>query len=248
MKLIAYVIDGHKLDIRPAPLEREWMESTDQRFAYRCLPLNIANAHGWEILCPSTFTAIWNGGSGLKAVQIQASSPEPAPAISHFGKGILTFHILCLFRTESGFDLMAQGPINRPKDSISPLTGIIETDWAPYTFTMNWIFTRPGVSVRFEQGEPFCHIFPIRRGELEGVNPQVQMLSQEPELKRQFDLWTNSRSQFNAGLKQPGSIAQTEQWQKLYYRGVDAAGQSTSASDHRTRLRLRPFQPKQHQP
>jgi hypothetical protein len=248
MKLIAYIIDGHKLDIRPAPLEREWMESTDQRFAYRCLPLNIANAHGWEILCPSTFTAIWNGGSGLKAVQIQASSPTPAPAISHFGKGILTFHIPCLFRTESGFDLIAQGPISRPKDSIAPLSGIIETDWAPYTFTMNWIFTRPGVSIRFEQGEPFCHIYPVRRGELEGVNPQVQMLSQEPELKRQFELWINSRSQFNAGLKQRGSAAQIEQWQKLYYRGVDAAGQSTSASDHRTRLRLRPFQLKQHQP
>jgi Family of unknown function (DUF6065) len=31
-------------------MERAWMDATDQRFAYRCLPLNIANAHGWEIL------------------------------------------------------------------------------------------------------------------------------------------------------------------------------------------------------
>jgi hypothetical protein len=248
MKLVAYVIDGHKVNIRPAPLEREWMESTDQRFAYRCLPLNIANAHGWEILCPSTFTAVWNGGSSLKAVQIRTSSPTAAPAISHFGSGVLTFHIPCLFRTESGFDLMAQGPINRPKDGIAPLCGVIETDWAPYTFTMNWIFTRPGAVVRFEQGEPFCHIFPVRRGELEGVNPEVQLISREPELERQLDLWINSRSQFNAGLKQRGSLEQAERWQKLYYRGVDAAGQSTSVSDHRTRQRLRPFQSKQDQP
>jgi hypothetical protein len=49
MKLVAYVIDGHPFEIRPAPLERDWMEKTDQRFAYRCLPLNIANAFGWEI-------------------------------------------------------------------------------------------------------------------------------------------------------------------------------------------------------
>ena len=54
-QLIAYVIDGHELRIRPAPVEREWMDDSDQRFAYRCLPLNIANAHGWEILCTPGF-------------------------------------------------------------------------------------------------------------------------------------------------------------------------------------------------
>ena len=38
-KLIAYVIDGHTVDIRPAPMERAWMDATDQRFAYlaRCV-------------------------------------------------------------------------------------------------------------------------------------------------------------------------------------------------------------------
>ncbi|MEA9787719.1 DUF6065 family protein [Xanthomonas campestris pv. raphani] len=51
MKLTAHVLDGHTLDIRPAPHERAWMDATDQRYAYRCLPLAIANAHGWELLC-----------------------------------------------------------------------------------------------------------------------------------------------------------------------------------------------------
>ena len=46
MKLTAYVVDGHTVDIRPAPADREWMDNIDQRFAYRCLPLSIANAHG----------------------------------------------------------------------------------------------------------------------------------------------------------------------------------------------------------
>jgi hypothetical protein len=30
MKLIVHVIDGHHLDIRPAPVEREWMGETNQ--------------------------------------------------------------------------------------------------------------------------------------------------------------------------------------------------------------------------
>ena len=109
MKLTAYVIDGHQIDIRPAPVEREWMDSTGERFAYRCLPLNIANAHGWEILCPSGFTAVWNGNQDLNAIAIKYdNSDDHRFAISHFGHGTLTFHIPCLFRTEAGWDLVAQ--------------------------------------------------------------------------------------------------------------------------------------------
>ena len=35
------------------------MDATDDRFAYRCIPLSIANASGWELLCPVTFEAWW---------------------------------------------------------------------------------------------------------------------------------------------------------------------------------------------
>ena len=239
MKIIAYVMDGHKIDIRPAPVERDWMDASDERYAYRCLPLNIANAHGWEILCPSGFTAAWNGGPLIDAIQIQPDAGTTSPAISHFANGILTFHLPCLFRTDAGFDLFAQGPINRPKDGLHALAGIIETDWVPYTFTMNWIFTRPGM-IRFNAGEPICHIFPIRRGEMETVEPELRPISEAPELKQQYEAWMKSRLTFNSDLKQPGSQAQEERWQKMYYRGVDMEGQP-GVDDHRTRLRLKPF-------
>src|SRR5687767_7558136 len=133
-QLTAYVIDGHELRIRPAPVEREWMDDSDQRFAYRCLPLNIANAHGWEVLCTSGFSAIWDGRKSNDAIHIKAKPGTTPPAISHFGGGVLTFHVPCLFQTDSGVDLFVTGPINRPKDGIAALSGIIETDWSPYTF------------------------------------------------------------------------------------------------------------------
>ena len=243
MKLVAHVIDGHRVEIRPAPVERDWMEGTNQRYAYRCLPLNIANAFGWEVLCNSGFVAIWNGKPTNDAIIIQPDPGTTAPAVSHFGHGILTFHLPCLFRTDSGDSLMVQGPVNRPKDGIAALAGVIETDWSPYSFTMNWIFTRPGVAVRFDKGEPYCHIFPVRCGAMESIAPELKLLSDDPELKRQHEAWTASRASFNTDLKRPGSGAQAEKWQKLYYRGLDPGGNPTEAEGHRTRLRLRPFKP-----
>ncbi|MGQ0741548.1 MAG: DUF6065 family protein [Alphaproteobacteria bacterium] len=243
MQLIAHVVDGHRIDIRPAPVERDWMDATGSRFAYRCLPLNIANAHGWEILCPAGFTAIWNGAPALDAISVHPDPGTTAPALSHFGSGVLTFHVPCLFRTEPGYDLMVQGPMNRPKDAIAPLTGIVETDWAPFSFTMNWIFTRPRAVVRFEKGEPYAHLFPLRRGELENVEPRLALLSENPELKKAHEAWSASRSRFNQDLSKPDSQAQAEKWQKLYYRGVDTSGRRTGADDHRTRVKLKPFEP-----
>jgi Family of unknown function (DUF6065) len=109
---------------------------------------------------------------------------------------VLTFDVPCLFRTEPGVDLLATGPLNRPKDGLAPLTGIIETDWAPYTFTMNWVFTRAQLVV-LERGEPFCHIFPMGRGSLEQIEPEMRRLSEAPEIERQHKQWSASRDCFN---------------------------------------------------
>jgi hypothetical protein len=237
MKLIAYAYEGHRVDVRPASPERAWMNDTDQRFAYRCLPLNIANAHGWEILCPSGFVAAWNGGRGKDAIEIFPDEGTTAPAVSHFAHGVLTFHVPCLFQTEQGFDLMVQGPINRPKDSIAALSGIVETDWAPYSFTMNWMFTRPGAAVRFDKGEPYCHIFPLRRGQLESFAPQARPLTDDPALRSEHDAWFKARVQFNKDLEVENSPARDEGWQRSYFRGANG-------NAPRTRLRLKEFEEK----
>jgi hypothetical protein len=242
--LICYLHPGWAPLIRPAPATRAWMDATPESFAYRCLPLNIANAHGWEILTPSGFTAGWTGGDGLDAILIAGDAGSEAPAISVFGRGGLTFHVNFLFRTPPGYDLFITGPINRPKDGIAPLSGIVETDWAPFTFTMNWMFTRPNMLLRFEEGEPFCHVFPVRRGEIEAMDTQMRDLASDPELKAQYETWSKSRNTFNDELKKPGSQAQAMKWQKHYYRGQDAAGQDAGIEDHRTKVRVKPFERK----
>ena len=172
MRLICYPTSGAAPKLAPSPVERDWMERTNAGFAYRCLPLNIANAHGWLILNAAPLIAEWDGGMGVEAVTVQGATPDASiQADSHFGSGVLTFTVGALFRTEPGWDLLVTGPFNRPKDAIQPLTGIVETDWAPFSFTMNWKFTRKFAPVAFERDEPFCMIFPIRAACAQTVGP-----------------------------------------------------------------------------
>ncbi len=240
MKLIAYPMTKPVPDLRPAPSGRAWMDGLPEAYAYRCLPLTIANAHGWEICCTDTIQATWNGGPSKNNIEVVADAGAEILPMTHFGSGILTFHAGYLFRTDPGVSIMVQGPINRPKDGIQALAGVVETDWAPYTFTMNWLFTRPGHTITFEKGEPFCHFFPVGRIGLEAVDPEIRDLAEEPDTLAQHKAWSESRRTFNAELLKPASAARDQKWQKDYYRGFYPNG-SEGPADHRTKLRLKPF-------
>lgn len=239
MKLVCYALYDNPPAILPASAARDWMDATPQRFAVRCLPLTIANAAGWEILNPVAFSAVWDGGTGLDAVRIEAEGGKPI-AVSHFGSGILTFHIAGLFETPQDVQLWAGGSPNRVKDAIQPLTGIIETDWSPYTFTMNWKFTRSGQRVHFAVDEPICFIFPVKLDMLENVEPEIRSINDVPEHAENNRIWRNSRNEFNKELKVPQSDARKKKWQKSYHQGVSPDG-TKARSKHRTRLRLKQF-------
>jgi hypothetical protein len=240
MKLIAYHLGLEIPQLRPAPVERPWMEATTSRFAYRCLPLNIANQYGWELLSPVSFEAEWDGGdhtTAIKITQLDDGWPEP---MTHFGHGVLTFHVNCLFRTDPEVQLMVTGPINRPKDGIYPLSGIIETDWSHYTFTMNWLFTRPFHPVRFHKGEPIAHIMPVSLPMMEAVEPEIRALEQaEPDRWAGYQEWQVSRNAFNQGLAAGDPKVLEEKWQRGYFRGIDHTG--AKRPEHFTKVAVKPF-------
>lgn len=238
MKLVAYSLGGG-VEIVAASPERDWMDAARERAPYRCLPLAIANTHGWELRNPVGFSAIWGGTSAIDDIVVMPDD-EGCIARSHFGEGVLTFSVPFVFRTPPEMDLVVQGPINRPKDAISALTGVVESDWIPYTFTMNWKFTRACTAVRFGAGEPFCHIFPVRRGDVEAMQPEIRPLADDPDLDRRYREWSTSRDRFQADLAVPGSPAARMGWQKHYQHGRDLDGPAAPPS-HRTRGRPRPF-------
>lgn len=244
MKLRFLTTSAKEVDLRPNLATRDWMDKTGESFAYRCLPLNIANAHGWGFHLKHDFVVHWDGTTGTEAVTIKSDSEKISRSVSSiFGYGIITFHVHGVFQTEPGWNMMATGPFNEPKDGISPLTGVIETDWSPYSFTMNWQITRPKKWISFKKGEVFCNVFPVQRGILETVEPEFLLMSTEPELEKEHLEWGEARSKFNKDLKDPGSDAQKMKWQKAYYRGKRWDG-SDGPEDHMIKLRLKEFENK----
>lgn len=236
--LTAYHVSAFPLKIIVATAERDWMTQTSASFANRCLPLRLANQFGWFILNDQTLEAVWSGGEGKNALTIRfPGGRKSMSATSYFGHGILTWHIPFLFRTSPGYNLIVRGPTNWPKDGAVALDGIVETDWAVATFTMNWKLTCVGIPVVFSENEPICMIAPIARGQLECFAPEIRQLDEDRELKAKFDTWSKSRDMFLEKLNKESD--RTTLWQKHYFRGTSPS--NDGSTEHQTRMRLRPF-------
>jgi hypothetical protein len=241
LPLVAYRLsEGEALmPLVPAPAKRKWMDITSERSGYHCLPMVIANQAGWFILSAHSLRVRWSGGDDVDALRIfYLSGEKPYPAVSIFGRGILTFQIPYLFRTPPGYNTLVRGPANLPKDGAFPLEGIVETDWAVATFTMNWQITRANQTVSFQKDEPIAMIVPQLRGNLEQFRPRFESIGADAESARGYSQWARSRRQFiNSRRTWPAETAGT--WQDHYLRGTCPDG--IRAPEHQTALQLHPF-------
>jgi hypothetical protein len=184
-----YAINNRISHITPSSVKRKWMDNNDGS-AYHCLPLNIANQYGWVYHNPETFTATWNGKDDIDSITVEGENSYHA--LSHFGSGILTITTDFLIKTPENISIFVRGITNSNKENIYPLDGIVETDWLPFTFTMNYKFHTAG-SVTFKKGEPIFMFFPIERSFIKTFEIQKKSINENITLKQNFNKYVLSR-------------------------------------------------------
>jgi hypothetical protein len=241
MQLECFTTGDNPPRLVPGEPDRPWMDAFGGRTPYRCLPLTMANTTGWQILCPFGFTAEWNGGDATTDIAIIPDRPGQETAafvMSHFAYATLTFHTGYLFRTPPGWALAVSGPPNHIKHGIQALDGLVETDWLPFPFTMNWLFTRPG-RVRFEKGEPFCFITLLQDKFLHDIQPVIRSLDSNPELAHQYGVWEKHRTEFNQRIFRQDPEATKEAWQRYYFKGEYPEDVAPARDDHVNKRRLK---------
>jgi hypothetical protein len=216
----------------PLTAKRKWMNESREKFAYKCLPLTVANQYGYAVLCPADFTLDWWGGKEEKDVDFQVISEEEyfkEHLHSYFGGGTFTIHLDFLIKTPEGFSTYIRGVPNETKQGLKPLDGIVETDWLSYTFTYNFLLTEPG-SYSFKKGEPLFVFFPIERGTVENFELKESRVEEDPELFRDFEDYHNKR------LKSLSVQGAKPVFQNFYRNGTKASGEKVGIKNHITNL------------
>ena len=260
MKLNCYLTNQGEIEIKPASRFRDWMDGPVVNNVKRCLPVLMASSHGWEILSPFDFSVLWNGGDKKQDTQITIKNDlitqnsdennrlpnSSINVISHFGGGIVTINLYVIFETDPGVNLWVGGAPNHFKDGVQPLSALIESDWMPYTFTMNWKITRKNTVIEFTRGEPVCFVFPVQRNLLESCDPMILNIEQNQELNKQYKAALKRRSlglAFRDKSKQDKvfkKFAKQLSFQKWYTKGEMPDG-SGKVDEHQTQLKIKPF-------
>jgi hypothetical protein len=236
-----HALTEHPPQVRPARAKRQWMDDFPDRHAYRCLPLSIANAFGWEVLCPIPLEIRWNGGMAVEDIEVIGLKELPGGAPvdhfcrSNFSRGIITFHLDYIIETEPDWGILATGPFNDPKPTATPLTGIVESDWLPYPFTMNWQLTKPGIT-RFDEDEPFCFFLPVPLRVLPDTKVQIHRLSDDQQLEARHNQFRDARDAFMQRVRAGDPDAIKEAWQRHYFVGRHPDG--VLAPEHLNKLRV----------
>lgn len=237
--LTAYRLPGYANYPRivPASPDREWIDAGTKGWANRCLPLRIANQAGWFLLNETDVELVWNETRAIDGLKVRYPDPKrPGFASSMFGYGIVTWSIPYLFQTSAGYNLQARGPANWSYPGLAPLDGIVETDWLPFPFTMNWQMTAK--KARIKAGDPICMLVPVRRGELDGFATSIKDLSANPELHQSYETWLASRrARVQEIAEQKDGAARM---QGHYVRGEGHLGERP-VHGHETKLNLQPF-------
>lgn len=222
MIIKAHYLNDSKETITPAQYERDWMNE-NEGFAYRCLPLSIANQFGWNILCPVSFKATWNGSNYYENsfnLIFDKYDPSNISVTSHFGQGILTFTLPFLFRTEKSYGLFVRGPTNYIKHNITYLDAFVETDWLNFSFTYNIKFQKPNVEVEFKKDEPLLSFFPLNLQFMKDVDIEISSIQEDKEFSKNFLDYSDLRREFNSKQRAP------DEWMKDYYKGEKAERKS----------------------
>ena len=234
--------------LQPASQKRPWMD-TNQGHAYRCLPLVVANHMGWIIEFPVTVHATWNGeiGNSYEVVKEAITFDFDCPPkfadyfgrhiVSDFGNGIMSIALPWLFRTTEPDGLVVRGAPNYWVEGATPLDGFVETNWLPFTFTMNWKLHTPHKTVTFEKGTPLTFVYPYNIQTLKNYSTDVKTLADNPELEEAYKKWYFMRQ-----VTRTSDISDTlPSLSNRYTRGKDYDG--NRPDEHDRALRLPPFSP-----
>ena len=217
-------------EIYQSSSRRDWMDASSNKHPYTCVPIVRANSHGWELRLPHDVVVVWDGDESPDGLRIieghREEKSQQLMCDSLVGHGVLTFYCWYLVKTPEPYNLYVSGPPNHFIKGAVPITGVVETHWSPYTFTMNWKIRYKNRPVVFKAGTPFVHFFPINSVVLEEFTPVYKKL-EEHENYEAHKLWSDGR------LENPSKV------DGYYKKGTHPNGCPIANPDiHKNKLKL----------
>lgn len=204
---------GHRAKIEQTRVQRDWMDNTIDRHAYKCFPVSLVNSIGFSISFLDDIEFVWDGISDTSPNHVKILQGKELCSTDR-GNATISFHSDMIFKTDKNVSMLSIVPPNFFIDGAMPFTSLMSTSFYDETLPIAWRITRPNTNILIPAGTPVITLIPISLGELSNFELNVYDKEENPEeyIKKENK------------MKEWKRITDMGKWTNFYRDAVDYQG------------------------
>ena len=168
-----YKHKNHPVKIEQTQIERDWMNITNDRHAYKCFPVSLVNTIGWSISFNEDIEFIWDGILDTTEDHVTVLKAPEGVCNTQRGNGTISFYTGLYFKTKEDMSIVSIVPPNYFVDGATPFTSVISTSFFEEAYPVAWRVTRPNVKIIIPAGTPVATLIPISLGQLSEIELDI---------------------------------------------------------------------------
>lgn len=171
-----FKVSPNAANISQLPIQRDWMDETFDKHAYKCFPVSLTNGLGWGISFPKDIVFIWDGINTSDPREEHVKILEGQEyAYSQRANATVSFNTGLVFRTENNLSILHMPVPNQFIEGYHAFTTLISTSFFKGAMPSAARITKSNKEIIIKANTPVAAILPISLTQLN--NSEINMKS-----------------------------------------------------------------------
>jgi hypothetical protein len=171
--IVVYRGDKNSAEINQVSIKREWMDQTDNKHAYQCMPVSLANTLGWAISFPEDISFIWDGICDTSDTHIKIIKGHKYCSTAR-ANATVSFNTYLTFKTSENITTLVMPVPNQFNENAQCFTTLITTSFYKSMIPIAWKVLKPNIEINIPAGQPVAVIIPISLTELQNFEVNIE--------------------------------------------------------------------------
>lgn len=158
--IFVYRNNKNSAEIKQISIKRDWMEETDNKHAYHCMPVSLANTLGWAISFPKDISFIWDGISDTSQSHVKIIKGQEYCSTAR-ANATVSFNTYLRLETDENTTILVMPVPNKFNENSQCFTSLISTSFYESMLPVAWKILKPNVEIFIPAGDPVAVFLPI---------------------------------------------------------------------------------------
>ena len=152
--------------VEPLSIKRDFFDQSDNKTAYKCLPISSANVVGWGISFPDDISFVWDGESNNFKDHVKVLSGNKH--ITVMENKTISFNTYFSLSTDKNLSILITTVPNQFSNSWATVSAVFSTSFYHDTIQPAIVVLKANEVITIKAGTPVANILPISLSQLNG--------------------------------------------------------------------------------